>query len=129
MKPLVDRILSGEVKLYTEWNENMTDAEEAAYWKQEYERSEHERDMEHRLKPCPFCGAFVMVDAMEPSFTDGTYDAYAISCNGCQFDRFMDTADTDEVIKAWNQRSIDNAETPLEPPEPREVAKANEGKA
>lgn len=129
---LADRLLKGEVKKHIEWRDGMTAAEQAEYWRQEYERSQHEREMERRLKPCPFCGAPVFVEAKDPSYTDGTYDAYEVRCTdmlGCDFARFLDTGDMDEAARIWNRRPGDEegpAETPMAEPAPTQAALAED---
>ena len=81
--------------------------EEAILWKWELERSEHEREIERQLLPCPFCGFPVAVEANTPAYQEGGYDAYNVTCTNrdCKFEHFADYEDSEYLIQWWNRRA------------------------
>ena len=73
--------------------------------------------MQIELEPCPFCGSkdvsalFVDEDAFKYAYegqdVDGDVNPY-IHCYGCDSEWFTDSANGDDVIKAWNRRVDDD---------------------
>lgn len=55
------------------------------------------------LKPCPFCGGDVRIDAHGPTYMRD----FIITCDNCNYYFMLDALDATEndLIKAWNRRA------------------------
>lgn len=77
-------------------------------WEYECRKSEHEREIERQLLPCPFCGHPVWVEALGPAYQDGTFDVYAVTCLNeveCGFHHLFDDDSPERLIQSWNRRA------------------------
>ena len=82
--------------------------EQTVDWEYEWSKSEHERDIERHLLPCPFCGSPVSLTALEPAYQDGSFDAYGITCTSevdCGFYYLFDDDSPMRLIEFWNHRA------------------------
>ena len=65
-----------------------------------------------KLKPCPFCGSEVkIVTVKEDARTVG----YSFMCVHDCSNTYLNYADREEAIEAWNKRNSDEKQLPKEP--------------
>ena len=61
-----------------------------------------------KLKPCPFCGEYPIIDHMNDSLFDFGVLTYWIVCPKCGI-RTQRNRDKTKIFEAWNRRANDES--------------------